>query len=288
MWSGASYHTMKVVMHTLGELRLDPKPPAGPAAQRTIRDAVARGSPDKLRALATQWEFAPAECAHLLKSAAAGNRLDLIQLLISIYESNGVCTCAGRDGALRVAANANYYPIVQWALRGEARPALRTLQAAVFQACAGGHVVLAAWVLDTWPLMPAELRDDRGNTPLAAACSGGHTPAARWLTTRLGLTAADARADGNYALAVACANGHSDTALWLIDTFSLTLDDVSSRRFAALRWAHRDGAHETMRVVMHRFALLVGNAPPVEVLRQYCGEIDSDYGDNSECDEAEP
>jgi hypothetical protein len=61
---------------------------------------------------------------------------------------------------------------------------------------------------------------------LRVACVEGDLGAAERLAATSGLTAADARANGNFVLRAACANGRLDIVQWLVATFGLTVADA--------------------------------------------------------------
>src|ERR1700693_2645957 len=64
------------------------------------------------------------------------------------------------------------------------------------------------------PWSPQDARAD-DNFALGDACRGGHLKVARWLVATFGLTVADVRARDVSALGCACVGGHLRVARWL-------------------------------------------------------------------------
>jgi hypothetical protein len=53
------------------------------------------------------------------------------------------------------------------------------------------------------------------------SCANGHLAVAQWLVEEFGLTAIDARANGDEALSLARMNGHYRVVQWLDTQFSV-------------------------------------------------------------------
>jgi len=80
---------------------------------------------------------------------------------------------------------------------------------------------------------------------LRLAAAEGHLNVCQWLHATFNLTAADVRANGNYAIGAAAANGHLPVCRWLYATFHLTEEDVRCNEnrgmlLIAVQYGHLD------------------------------------------------
>lgn len=97
---------------------------------------------------------------------------------------------------------------------------------ALREACAAGHLDMAAWIASTFDLFdPADGRTC-DNEILRTACATGEVDVAEWVAETYGLTTDDARARSNEALVGACCRGDAQLVEWLIGRFGLERSDV--------------------------------------------------------------
>ncbi len=121
--------------------------------------------------------------------------------------------------------------------------------------CRFGRLEVAQWLVERF-----ELELPQSDTTFRFVCAEGHLEIAQWLAERFDLTAADARAEDNYALRQSCANGHLPVAQWLADRYELTAadtfaTDICAENDACLTHACQTGRLDVVQWLVRRFGL---------------------------------
>jgi hypothetical protein len=125
------------------------------------------------------------------------------------------------------------------------------------EACTGGRLKVAQWLVATYPLV-AEDAYDMANLSLRDVCESGDLETAQWLVAVSGQTIDDAYIDEECirdSFRNACKNGHTKVAKWLAATFGLTDDDVLFDEVYVFRKAGARGHLETLQWLTDRFEL---------------------------------
>lgn len=146
---------------------------------------------------------------------------------------------------------------------------VESVRAMFLKACAAGDQARAAELADDFGLSADDARAN-GNAALHAACWNGHLGLARWLVTSFRLDMVDARACDDGALRAACTNGHLAVAIWLADYFRLPRS--AGRRAAAAAAAATGGHLSVIAWLADRFDLTTG-ADQLVCMACKCGHL---------------
>ena len=119
------------------------------------------------------------------------------------------------------------------------------------------RAICRAWreVLDSRQLCWADVPRETIISRFQTGASKGQEQSLRWLAKRFGLTAANARADRNYALRTSCVNGHLEVAKWLVARFGLTASDARAKGNHALRGACENNHQKVIHWLEEQFGI---------------------------------